>query len=107
MFVITLKTLANALRLVFLAGIALAPVSLCICEPGASALRLGKNWPVLAIVPVSLCICEPGAVAYSASFMEAIRASKSLEAAFMVASGPTALRKYETSGVTTMAPKSL
>ena len=37
MFVITLKTLANALRLVFLAGIALAPVSLCICEPGASA----------------------------------------------------------------------
>jgi hypothetical protein len=26
MFVITLKTLANALRLVFLAGIALAPV---------------------------------------------------------------------------------
>ena len=53
MFVITLKTLANALRLVFLAGIALAPVSLCICEPGASALRLGKNWPDLALVPVA------------------------------------------------------
>ena len=43
MFVITLKTLANALRLVFLTGIALAPVSLSICEPRASALRLGKT----------------------------------------------------------------
>ena len=53
MFVITLKTLANALRLVFLAGIALASVSLCICEPGASAMRLGKKWPDLALVPVA------------------------------------------------------
>ena len=52
MFVITLKTLANALRLVFLAGIALVP-ALCICEPGASALRLGKKWPDVVLVSVA------------------------------------------------------